>query len=203
VPALQINAIVAALTSGLPPAMLIDQFILNADQWDGYNAERKAMMAFLKTQRISNVVALTGDIHAFFAGPVMDDYDAATPVPVMVDLVTAGLSSNSFQSYFKSVVDSDAAFADAKPLVYTTDGNGAMVNTFNTTLTSFNPWLTYVNSDAQGYAVVTLTASKLSCSFHKLKPIADGVASAMPATASAGGGGCGGNACGDTGLIPA
>jgi len=184
VPALQINAIVAALTGGLPPAMLIDQFILNADQWDGYNAERKAMMAFLKTQRISNVVALTGDIHAFFAGPVMDDYDAATPVPVMVDLVTAGLSSNSFQSYFKSVVDSDAAFADAKPLVYTTDGNGAMVNTFNTTLTSFNPWLTYVNSDAQGYAVVTLTASKLSCSFHKLKPIAGGVAPAMPATAS-------------------
>lgn len=184
VPGPQIDGIVAALTAALPPEMLIDKFILNADQWDGYNAERKAMMGYLKSQNIGNVVALTGDIHAFFAGPVMDDYDATTPVPVMVDLVTAGLSSNSFQSYFKSVVDSDPAFADAKALVYTTDGSGAMVNTFNSTLTAFNPWLKYVNTDAQGYAVVTLTASKLSCSFHKLKPLVDGAAPAQPATAS-------------------
>lgn len=114
----------------------------------------------------------------------MDDYDSATPAPAMVDLVTVGLSSNSFQSYFKSVVDSNPAFTAAKPLVYMTDGSGAMVNTFNTTLSSFNPWLKYVDSNVQGYAVVTLTASKLSCSFHKLKAIANGAAPAMPATAS-------------------
>ena len=176
-------AIAPVLNASLPTVALLDQYILNADQWDGYNAERKALIAFLKTQGIGNVVALTGDIHAFFAGPVMDDYDAATPVPVMVDLVTAGLSSNSFQSYFKSVVDSDPAFSAAAPLIYTNAG-GVLTNTFNSTLTAFNPWLKYVDTDAQGYAVVTLTASKLSCTFHKLKPIADGVAPALPATAS-------------------
>lgn len=47
VPASQIDAIAAALTGALPPQMLIDQVILNTDQWDGYNAERKAMLAFL------------------------------------------------------------------------------------------------------------------------------------------------------------
>jgi len=167
----------------LPNAALLDKYILNADQWDGYNAERKSMMAFLKAQGIANVVALTGDIHAFFAGPVMDDYDAATPTPVMVDLVTAGLSSNSFHSYFKSVVDSDPAFAAAKALVYTMQ-NGAMVNTFNGTLKAFNPWLRHVDTDAQGYAVVTLTADKLQCVFHKLKPLGGGDAPAQPATAS-------------------
>lgn len=177
-------AIAPILNASLPSVALLDKYILNADQWDGYNAERKSLMAFLKAQGIGNVVALTGDIHAFFAGPVMDDYDATTPTPVMVDLVTAGLSSNSFQSYFKSVVDNDAAFKAAAPLIYTTDSSGAVTNTFNSTLTTFNPWLKYVNTDAQGYAVVTLTASKLSCSFHKLKPIADGVAPAQPATAS-------------------
>ncbi len=176
-------AIKPALDSQLPPAALLGQFILNADQWDGYNAERKSLMAFLKNQGVGNVVALTGDIHAFFAGPVMDDYDAATPVPVMVDLVTAGLSSNSFQSYFKSVVDTDAAFAAAKPLVYATQG-GATVNTFNATLKAFNPWLRYVDTDAQGYAVVTLTADKLSCTFSKLKTLANAAAPALPATAS-------------------
>jgi alkaline phosphatase D len=172
-----------ALDAQLPPAALLGQYILNADQWDGYNAERKNLMAFLKTHGIGNVVALTGDIHAFFAGPVMDDYDAAMPVPVMVDLVTAGLSSNSFQSYFRSVVDSDPTFAAAKPLIYANQG-GVVVNTFDTTLKAFNPWLRHVDTDAQGYAVVTLTQDKLSCTFNKLKPLVDGAAPALPVTAS-------------------
>ena len=170
------------LDAGLPPSLFFDKFILNADQWDGYNAERKALMAYLKAQSIGNVVALTGDIHAFFAGPVMDDYDAASPSPVMVDLVTAGVSSNSLFSYFKNVVDTVPAFSKAKPLIYTT-ASGQVVNTFTNTLQSFNSWLKYVDSDAQGYALVTLTPAKLSCVFHKVGAVSNGVAPS-PATLS-------------------
>lgn len=175
-------ALKPALDAALPPSMLLNQYILNADQWDGYNAERKALMAFLKTNNIGNVVGITGDIHAFFAGQVMDDFDAASPTPVMVDLVTAGISSNSFFSYFKNVVDTVPAFAKAKPLIYQT-ANGQTVNTFTATLQTFNPWLKYADSDAQGYAVVTLTPAKLSCAFHKMAKLVGGVAPS-PATAS-------------------
>ena len=175
-------AIKPGLDASLPPSLFFDKFILNADQWDGYNAERKALMAYLKAQSISNVVALTGDIHAFFAGPVMDDYDAASPSPVMVDLVTAGVSSNSLFSYFKNVVDTVPAFSKAKPLIYTTV-SGQVVNTFTSTLQSFNSWLKYADSDAQGYALVTLTPAKLSCVFHKVGAVSNGVAPS-PATAS-------------------
>ncbi|MCV2350350.1 alkaline phosphatase D family protein [Paucibacter sp. Y2R2-4] len=98
------------------PADLKTRFILNADQWDGYNGERKDLMAHLSSNKISNVVAITGDLHAFFAGEVMDDYAAATPTPVMVDLVTSGISSNSFFSYFVGA-SANPAFAPVKPLV--------------------------------------------------------------------------------------
>ncbi|MFY7864592.1 alkaline phosphatase D family protein [Roseateles sp.] len=98
------------------PADLKTRFILNADQWDGYNGERKDLMAHLSSNKISNVVAITGDLHAFFAGEVMDDYTAATPTPVMVDLVSSGISSNSFFSYFVSAA-ANPAFAPVKPLV--------------------------------------------------------------------------------------
>ncbi|OHX17843.1 metallophosphatase [Chromobacterium amazonense] len=176
-------AVKPVLDSNLPPSMLLDQYILNADQWDGYNAERKALMGFLKSNGIANVVGITGDIHAFFAGPVMDDYDATSPTPVMVDLVTAGISSNSFFSYFKNVVDTVPAFAKAAPLIYQTV-NGQTVNTFNNTLKQFNGnWLKYVDTDAQGYAVVTLTPAKLSCTFHKMAKLVNGQAPS-PATAS-------------------
>ncbi|HEY0296637.1 MAG TPA: alkaline phosphatase D family protein, partial [Bordetella sp.] len=157
-------AIAASFTSTLAsiPATLLNKYILDTDQWDGYNAERKDLMSYLQTNSIGNVVAITGDIHAFFAGPVMADYDAATPVPVMVDLVTAGISSDSLFSFYKDAVDTTPGFAAAAALIYTQDATtGAVTNTFNNTLTTFNPWLAggtgYVDTDAQGYAVVTLT----------------------------------------------
>ncbi|KUE85082.1 metallophosphatase [Cupriavidus necator] len=171
------------IESRLPAIALLDRFILNADQWDGYNAERKNLMAFLKNNGVRNVVALSGDIHAFFAGQVMDDYDAATPAPVMVDLVTAGLSSNSLLSSFRSIVDNDQAFAALRELVYS-DVGSTVVNTFDTTLRTLNAWLRHADSNAEGYTLVTLTPEKLSCTFHTLKPLEGGTAPALPATAS-------------------
>ncbi|MCX7205133.1 MAG: alkaline phosphatase D family protein [Proteobacteria bacterium] len=94
------------------------EIILNADQWDGYNAERKALMQFLSSNQIKNVVAITGDIHSFYAGQVYDDYTSGKPV--MIDLVTAGISSDSFYSYFVKAVG-DKSFAAVQPLVFTSE----------------------------------------------------------------------------------
>lgn len=172
------------LDAQLPPSLLLNEYLLNADQWDGYNAERKHLMAFVRDTGVRNLVALTGDIHAFFAGPVMDDYDAATPQPVMVDLVTAGISSNSFFSYFKNVVDTDPSFAAAKPLIYG-ETAGKIQNAFNDTLRQFNAnWMRHIDTDAQGYAVVTLTETELRCVFNKLKPLDGTQAPAAPVVAS-------------------
>lgn len=166
----------------LPPVSLLGKSILNADQWDGFNAERKNLMAFLKTNNVRNVVALSGDIHAFFGGQVMDDYDAASPAPVMVDLVTAGLSSNTLLSSIRSIVDNDQAFAALRDLIYSNAG-GTLVNTFDSTLRTFNPWMRHVNTNAEGYALVTLTPDKLNCAFHVMQRLSGGTAPS-PATAS-------------------
>ncbi|MCE4536572.1 alkaline phosphatase D family protein [Pelomonas sp. P7] len=281
------------------PAAFKSKFILNADQWDGFNAERKYLMGQLLAKGVKNVVAVTGDIHAFYAGVVMADYDAATPVPAMVDLVTAGVSSNSNFSYFYGAA-TQPAFAALKPLVATSEfeaeaiaiqmlsaaialGAGvtdlsntaavqaavqaaiaahvitlaavtptttlsrAVINTFDETqagtmgtivastiaglagagksvaamtlygliqqklatalnippssvpaseivkrLNPFadattavappvnNPWIKHVDSDAQGYAVVTLSKTELLCDFKKVARQVGGVAPATP-----------------------
>jgi alkaline phosphatase D len=108
------------------PAAFRTKFVLNADQWDGFNAERKYLMGQLLSKGVKNVVAVTGDIHAFYAGVVMADYDAATPVPAMVDLVTAGMSSNSNFSYFFGAA-SQPAFAPLKPLVATSEAESEVI----------------------------------------------------------------------------
>src|SRR5262249_22149314 len=72
--------------------------VLAADSWDGYATERNELLSFLGTAGIHNVVALTGDIHAAFAGILMDNFDAAAPQPVACELVVPGITSNSLFS---------------------------------------------------------------------------------------------------------
>ncbi|PTQ90828.1 alkaline phosphatase D family protein [Agitococcus lubricus] len=97
--------VVAAGESNPALAAMINSYIINADQWDGYSAERSNLMSFLTTNNIKNVVAVTGDIHAFFAGEVAANYASySAGNAAMVDLVTAGISSSSFWSYLASVV---------------------------------------------------------------------------------------------------
>lgn len=110
------------------------RFLFNCDQWDGYNAERKALMAHLKAGGIRNVVALTGDLHCFDAGVVMDDFDAVSPQPVMVDLVTAGISSESLFTFYADAVGSvspDLATLIYYPLSVPVSGVGTLELRFN------------------------------------------------------------------------
>jgi alkaline phosphatase D len=59
-------------------------------------------MTFLRSEAIQNVVALSGDIHAAFAGTIMDDFDAAAPTAVACELVAPGISSNSLFSFLEA-----------------------------------------------------------------------------------------------------
>jgi alkaline phosphatase D len=227
-------------------ASFFTRFLLNCDQWDGYNSERKALMAHLKTNNIGNVVAMTGDIHSFFAGTVNDDFDAAGGgTPVMVDLVSAGVSSDSFFSYLR---DAAATLGDigtlvSYPLAVPVTGLGTVNLSFNlldytmgkaaptvaslaeqtrvqlrgalgakgvpeaqleattaavlaglqanadfnTSLLTLaqqlsalgnNPWLKYLNTDAQGYTLVTLTPGKMTAQFKQVNKLVGVVAPA-------------------------
>ena len=237
------------------------RFLFDCDQWDGYNAERKALMAHLKGNGIQNVVALTGDLHCFDAGVVYDDFDASGGTPVMVDLVTAGISSDSlFTFYADSVgaVNADLATLIYYPLSIPVSGVGTVSlrfnvfdftmaghvptldelaeqarvplrgalaakgvpeasldatttavltalkadSSFNTDLLGLaqqlagicaNPWIKWAATDAQGYAVVTVTPGRLSCVFKQVNrlvgtaaPSSTVIARTVTATVNAG-----------------
>jgi len=75
------------------------RLVIDCDAWDGYPAHKHELLAYLRAHGIHNVVAITGDLHAFQCGVVRDDPDPATGVPVIVDFVCAGISSTSFHAY--------------------------------------------------------------------------------------------------------
>jgi alkaline phosphatase D len=115
--------------------------VLSADAWDGYPSERRELMTFLRDEGIRNVISLSGDFHAHFAGLVHDDHDAAGSTPVMIDFVTAGISSQSQWASIAGAVETAVAPALAalvapvlRLIVYdaTAFGGGKAVVNFNT-----------------------------------------------------------------------
>ncbi|MDF2445267.1 MAG: phosphodiesterase [Moraxellaceae bacterium] len=245
------SAFVTASGSVSTLAAFFRKFVINADQWDGYSRERAELMNFLVARDIRNVVAVTGDIHAFFAGTVHKEFAgqvqtvtaaggeltsaAASSPAVMVDLVTAGVSSTSWYNYLN--VAATALSASLATLVTATIPLGATPYPFALTLPvldfalgkpfsvaalttmlndairdaaaangvpesmlggaagisaaagsiatapgsaslrflcyalsvmgqEVNPWLKHIDTNAQGYAVVTASATSLECQFH-------------------------------------
>lgn len=152
------------------PAPYNNLYIVNADCWDGYPTHKAEVLSYLKNENIKNVVAITGDLHAFQCGVVRDTQDTATGTPVMVDFVAAGISSDSFYSYLKSGAGTTPLAAlVAAPQMY--DG----------VIRANNPDFAYVDHHAQGYAVASVKAGSFTVLFKKVKPLnADGSKPAAP-----------------------
>jgi alkaline phosphatase D len=145
-------------------------FVLDADIWDGYPSHRADLVGYLRERGIANVVAISGDLHAFQCGVVRDNPDQALGTPVMVDFVGAGISSESLFDTLKR------AFG-LPPL----DGVFSLPDDFARLMREQNPDLAYADFSAQGYAVATVTQGQFSVDFNKVAPLgADGNAPASP-----------------------
>jgi alkaline phosphatase D len=152
------------------PAPYNQLYVVNADSWDGYPTHKAELLGFLKTQDIRNVIAITGDLHAFQCGVIRDQQDPAAGTPVAVDFVAAGISSSSFYKFQKA----GSAGTPLAALVATPES-------FDYLMRVNNPDLAYVDHDAQGYAVATITASAFTVLFNKVKPLnADGTRPVLP-----------------------
>ena len=80
---------------------LVNLSSLNTGLPDVYATERNELMNFLLSNNIENVVSLSGDVHAHFAGSVMNHYDVQAPgtsTPAATEFVCAGISSVSMFS---------------------------------------------------------------------------------------------------------
>lgn len=108
-----------------------EQLACDADQWDGYPAEREAILAHVEQQQIDDLVVLSGDIHVGVAAEVhRDPFVAARSgaSPLAVELVTASLTSQNLDdklgyAYGGSRAAQDA-FVDAFPHVRWADFDG-------------------------------------------------------------------------------
>lgn len=74
-------------------ALVLGDIVLNVDQWDGYPAARRRLLAAIDEADVSNVVVLTGDIHAGGAADLRTPDAGTTGKVVAHELVGPGISS--------------------------------------------------------------------------------------------------------------
>jgi alkaline phosphatase D len=134
-------------------------YYFTVDQWDGFRTERREILEALAGT--PNVVALTGDIHAFYAAEIHVDPDDLTDEPVLVEFVTAGISSSPVQEIAATVVAGDPAF---EPLA-------DLVPQFDTVLQATSPEYKYASSNAHGVAIVEVDAEELTVEFLELADV--------------------------------
>lgn len=151
----QLSQMLADLSSfPLPLEQLKDKWYLTCDQWDGYRTERAEILTALSG--VSNLVALTGDIHAFYASELHIDFDNPGPTPVAVEYVTAGISSQAV---------APAALSILSQPTYASFGLADLVPQWDTILAQASPHYKYRNSFANGIALCEVSAAEINVTF--------------------------------------
>lgn len=142
----------------LPIAPFNQLFYMNVDQWDGFFPARDALIDEL--QAVDNVVAITGDIHAFYAGTPMVGGD---PSKKIVEFVTGAVSSTSFETILVLQVASD-------PTLSALPGADALAASIDDLLTGVgtNPHLGFAESKSHGFVALEVDGAELRATLHML-----------------------------------
>jgi alkaline phosphatase D len=121
---------------------------INADQWDGYAAERRELMEHVLARGIKDVTVITGDIHTFFAGTVHTSGRIESPAAA-TEFVGGAITAAGIQE---------------------TLGGGDATAT-ETTIRASNPHLAYVDARRKGYGVLEATPGELKVTFRSPRTV--------------------------------
>ncbi len=164
------------------------ELIAFADCWDGYPEARQDLLEYIQQNNIQNVVAITGDLHTFFAGSV---HDPETGQAVMLDFAGAGMSSHSFGGLLAGRLKpehlSKGLFSGIAPLLFgrgqasgilykllsqitsRSDKENDARDLFARLLIHFSDDIQWAEGVANGFSSVNIDIEKIQVTFHNLR----------------------------------
>jgi alkaline phosphatase D len=165
------------------PLVQVDR-VISGDAWDGYPGERRELMTYVADEGITNLLVITGDVHAQFAAQIAADADATTKNVVAAELVTAGIASNSLFSFFEEasrafpgplqqIISFDASASGGSRFVENMNmlilhgqasalaaAQGQSVEQAIALRVDTNDLVKYADTNAQGYGLLSITADQ-------------------------------------------
>lgn len=151
---------IAVDVRNLAPAPFNQLYYLSLDLWDGHRNRRDTVLGQLAA--VDNLVAVTGDIHAFYAGTpfVSGDFEQR-----IVELVTSSVTSSSFKEILEVTVATNPALADFEQAALLVEALDSLLGSASL---KTNPQLGYARSDLHGFVMIELDADKLDATYHQV-----------------------------------
>ncbi len=139
---------VVAAVNTLAPLLPQDGVYANADQWDGYTADRRTVVDHLVSQGVQDTVFLTGDIHSAWAIDVPTDVGSYPLSPSAgVEFVCTSVTSGNLKDALGTPSRSPVNLAAEQAIL------------------TANPHIKYLNFDDHGFSVLDVTAERAQCDF--------------------------------------
>jgi alkaline phosphatase D len=144
----------------LAPPPFNSLYYLSLDLWDGHRNRRNTILGQLAG--VENMVAITGDIHGFYATtPFANDDDEQR----IIEFVTSSVTSASFKEILAITVATNpllANFAEAALLVEALD------TVLGSTSLLTNRHLAYSQSDLHGFVMVEVDGEHFDTTYHQI-----------------------------------
>jgi alkaline phosphatase D len=142
----------------LAPAEFRQRLLLSAEDWDGAPNERNSLLQELAG--VDNIVVVTGDLHAFFAGTPYADDDPDTRV---IELVAGSISSTTWLTGVKELIAEEPSLPPEVSVLAALVGE-----LLQDPDTRPNPHIGWLDLESNGYAVVTAAADALAMTAYAI-----------------------------------
>ncbi|WP_063047242.1 alkaline phosphatase D family protein [Nocardia pseudovaccinii] len=127
----------------------------NADQWDGYTADRRTLFQSITDQQVGDVVFLTGDIHSSWAADLpVDPANYPGGPTVGAEFVVPSVTSSSLGELLKAPPRTVAV-------------------TVEESVKGVNRHLRYVEMESHGYGVLEVTPAQAQMDWFYVTDVAD------------------------------
>jgi len=163
------------------------------DGWDGFPNERAEMMEYLLEEGIENVVSLSGDRHAHYAGLVAVDYEAKEHRYVIPDFTCSAISAFARGPFLSRQLkklgvaqlaqspSNDVGVSKAESTLNFMMRHGAVAadrlaqsgdpeDALRSGPPSPNPHLLYADNNVNGYCVARFSEDAMECDFVGIVP---------------------------------
>ncbi|HEY7633683.1 MAG TPA: alkaline phosphatase D family protein [Thermoleophilaceae bacterium] len=140
------------------------------DSWQGYPGEREELAQYIHSQKIDDVIFITGDIHTFVTGDVKTNGGTGDPAGIEFvggSITSAGLGESNIDLGGGNVLPGNDQNPNTPP---------SIINA----LRGFNPWVDQADFDHHGYGVVKASKSSLDVRLRRMKTIKQHSKSKLP-----------------------
>ena len=154
---------------GPPVSKQVEFFDL--DQWDGYPAERAAILGAIKAAGVNNFIVISGDAHLYLTSYLRTNFNNPAEPPMGVEFMVGAISSGNYLDAQAEPPPNPASTPSLTAGAARAAQMGLPMDQLEQLILHYNPHMTFWNGATWGYAILTITPQQMICDYRIVSTI--------------------------------